>query len=62
MLEKVTPATTEVPTATGPQEPALEQQNGVRIAEAVTKSWSKSTLIQVYIWLVHYGYTSVQMC
>ncbi|KNG91630.1 siderophore iron transporter mirB [Aspergillus nomiae NRRL 13137] len=56
MLEKVPPATTEVPTPTGPQEPSLEQQNGVRIAEAVTKSWSKSTLIQVYIcmWLMYF--------
>lgn len=53
MLEKVTPSTTEVPTAIGPQDPTSEQQNGVRIAEAVTKSWSKNTLIQVYIWLVH---------
>ncbi|KAE8418846.1 major facilitator superfamily domain-containing protein [Aspergillus pseudocaelatus] len=56
MLEKVTPSTNEVPTATGPQDPESEQQNGVRIAEAVTKSWSKSTLIQVYIcmWLMYF--------
>lgn len=30
--------------------PAGDMQNGVRVAEAVARSWTKKSLIVVYIW------------
>lgn len=51
--------TEEKPVGYGPDEegnpeavPDDKAQDGVRIAEAMTLSWSKSSLIIVYIWWV----------
>lgn len=46
----------EAPPTVESQEAIKQVQHGVEVAEAVTMSWSKRSLILVYVWSVNKNY------
>jgi hypothetical protein len=65
MLEKTVfgqavTSVSEAPPTVKSQEANKAVQHGVEIAEAVTMSWSRTSLILVYVWSVNKNYLSTQ--